>query len=106
MKGIGEPVSAPESAVEDPPTKNLDNELRQVALYKKDKEEMDRLFGDSTSYARKVHEMLKVVRRERLIDKVRRAILGVSDTIEDAVSGITPESGHPPRKGKPPAERE
>jgi hypothetical protein len=64
--------------------------------------ELDRLLGDNVSYPKRVRGMIEVIKRERLIEKVRRKILGT----EEILSGITrtlPEDEselvEPPRSG-------
>ncbi len=65
--------------------------LKHVTIYKDDAEETERLFGDSTSWARKFRAMKDVIKRERLVEKVRRQILGGLETVADEVARrITP----------------
>jgi hypothetical protein len=73
--------------------------LKPVNVYKDDAEETDRILGSNVSWAKRYREMLKLVKRERLVDKLRRAILGVEEATGQLVGGITRETG--PDQGKP-----
>ncbi len=81
------------SATEKPAPKEspADDPLKTIAVRREDAKEADRLFGDSTSYARRFGAILDVIKRERLVEKVRRQILGGLETVADEVARrITP----------------
>ena len=59
-----------------PAAETPDKKLDQIVVYSDDKREMDRLFGDSVSYAKRQKAILAVVKRERLVEKIRRQVLG------------------------------
>jgi hypothetical protein len=59
------------------PEKKLDH----ITVYPEDKKEMDRLFGDNVSYAKRQHAIVEIIKRERLVDKVRRKILSPLDDV-------------------------
>jgi len=49
--------------------------LKHVTIYKGDADETRRIVGDSTSWARKYRAAIQIIKRERLIEKWRRALL-------------------------------
>jgi len=76
-------VSAPETEV--PKALNGEKKLDHITVYPEDKTEMDRLFGRNVSYAKRQQAILDVVKRERLVDKVRRKILGAAEAVSEGV---------------------
>ena len=74
-------------------------EWTTIALRKTTKEKLDRVGGTSASNDAKVDGALDVIVRERLVDKVRRKILGVAEkTGEFVEGGITGADSPPPRE--------
>ncbi len=82
-----------------PAAETPDKKLDQIVVYSDDKREMDRLFGDSVSYAKRQKAILAVVKRERLVEKIRRQVLG---SLEGAylVSEDTPVDVETPAIGE------
>ncbi len=70
-------------------------ELQHVLIYKEDREEAERLYGKNVSFAKRYHEQIETEKRERLVEKIRRKLLGGSYNLNDN----RPESGaeDPPR---------
>jgi hypothetical protein len=76
----------------EPPPKNGDStgkKLDHIIVYSDDKREMDRLFGESTSYAKRQKAILTVIKRERLVEKVRRQVLGGIEELEGRITRVS-----------------
>lgn len=77
------------------PPKPDENGLKSVAIYRRDDRRLDQIAGDSVSTAKKVEAILDVIQRERLVEKVRRKILGVAEAGEEVLRRITPAEPAP-----------
>jgi len=75
-----------------------EKKLEHVYIWKKDRDEADRLFGDSTSHARRFNAILDVIKRERLVEKVRRQVLGGLEAVY-LVSSEEEDTGEVPPIG-------
>jgi hypothetical protein len=82
---------------------NGKNEYTTVTIKRSTKDKLDRIGGSTPSYDSTIGSMADVVQRERLVEKVRRGILGVAEAVEDAAGRITHDSGRGPKKPGPPA---
>lgn len=74
-------------------------EWTNVRISRATKRKLDQIGGKAPSYDATIEGISDVVTRERLIEKVRRKILGVADLLE---SGITPGKTQPPEPPQDP----
>ena len=66
--------------------------LKQVVIYRSDKERLGRVAGEDASVPKQIKRILDVIYRERRVEEFRRKILRIGELLE---SGITPEDSSP-----------
>jgi hypothetical protein len=59
--------------------------LKNVVIYKEDADEMDALWGNGISYARRWRAILELIKKERLVERVRGRITRVAELGEEAL---------------------
>ncbi|HEV2166754.1 MAG TPA: hypothetical protein VGS23_07275 [Thermoplasmata archaeon] len=64
-------------------------DLEHILVYRRTKNEYDRLLGRNISNPKKQEAILDVLKRERLIEKVKRRMIGVEEALESFASDVT-----------------
>ena len=72
------------SSSEKVPKKELDH----ILIYREDRDESDRLFGRSISHAKRQSAIMDVIKRERMVEKVKRRLLTMERETEAAARAV------------------